>query len=152
MFDQLTRDQVAQHVQILGWVVLATGVLSLIGSACLWVALSAPALAIPEAEPRLILPVFAFGIAGFVAVLSCISIAAGYGMLTHRRWGRVLGLIDGFLGLIWFPVGTILGLYAFWVLFQAEAIPLFEGTPEAGDREADVTTMTGGPGEPAKPS
>jgi hypothetical protein len=100
-----------------------------LGAACFWATHTAIVLSVSDPEARVILPIMATCFAGFRPVLSCLSAAAGYGMLRHARWGRMLGLADGFLGLIWFPIGTLLGLYAFWLLLQTEAIALVEAPP-----------------------
>jgi len=49
----------------------------------------------------------------FAAVL---ALAAGYGLLNRRPWGRIVAIIAAILALIKFPLGTALGVYTLWVL------------------------------------
>jgi hypothetical protein len=49
----------------------------------------------------------------FAAVL---ALAAGYGLLNRRPWGRIVAIIAAILALIKFPLGTALGIYTLWVL------------------------------------
>jgi hypothetical protein len=72
-------------------------------------------------------------IGGFAAtmiiLLSLPRLIAGIGLLKHRGWGRILTIIVSVLGLIDFPVGTGLGIYALWVLTQSSAAAMFEPRP-----------------------
>ena len=142
MFRQLSQRELATHVKVLGWIVFVSGLMGVVGSACLSVVMTT--LAFTEGDPaaRQIVPVIALGIAGFMGLLSCISLVAGYGLITRKSWARVLGLVDGFLGLMWFPIGTIAGLYAFWVLLQAEAEAFFRPAVETAGPSPEVM---GGP-------
>jgi hypothetical protein len=134
VFTNLDRDQASRHITVLGTLVLASGLLGILGASCFGLTITTIGMSVSDPEAQVILPIIAVGIAGFAGVLSCISVAAGYGILRRARWGRLVGLVDAFLGLIWFPIGTIVGLYAFWVLFQAEAVALFEARTEPADR------------------
>lgn len=62
----------------------------------------------------------------FFAVLALPGMLAGFGLLAHRSWGRLLALVVGILGLVNFPVGTAIGIYAFWVLLPEDAAAFFE--------------------------
>ncbi len=53
------------------------------------------------------------------AVMALVSLVTGYGLLTQKPWGRVLGIVMGILTLIKLPVGTALGIYTLWVLAPA---------------------------------
>jgi hypothetical protein len=53
------------------------------------------------------------------------SLAAGYGLWKHRSWGRILAIILGAIALIKFPVGTLFGVYALFVLFNKDTEALF---------------------------
>lgn len=65
-----------------------------------------------------------------IIMLSLPRLIAGIGLLKYRQWGRVLTFVVSILGLIDFPVGTGLGVYALWVLLHRETIPLFEDVPQ----------------------
>jgi len=129
MFHHLSRQELTTHVKVLGWLVFVSGLLGLLGAMFMFLVIVTVAMVSGDPDAQRILPLVATGIAGFMGLFSGISLLAGYGLITVQPWGRVLGLVDGFLGLMWFPTGTLLGLYAFWVLLQAEAEPYFSPAP-----------------------
>ena len=48
------------------------------------------------------------------------SAAAGVGVFQYESWGRVMALIAMSFLMFSFPIGTAIGIYAFWVLLSAE--------------------------------
>ena len=74
-------------------------------------------------------PILAFigiGIALFLFVLSAPSIIGGWGLMHFRPWARVLMIVISILHLFHIPLGTALGVYGIWVLFNDETRRLFE--------------------------
>ncbi len=65
-------------------------------------------------------------------VLSIPAIIGAVGTLKCKNWGRILLIIVGILSLPGFPVGTALGIYTLWVLFQKETESLFSGNQKNG--------------------
>lgn len=62
---------------------------------------------------------------GIFVVLSLPGIIGGIGLLLRHGWARVVLLVVSFLQLINFPLGTALGIYTIWVLFQDDAREVF---------------------------
>jgi hypothetical protein len=58
-------------------------------------------------------------------VLAIPSIVLGVGLLHFRPWARSIGTVVAILELLSFPIGTMVGLYALWVLLTRETDPLF---------------------------
>ncbi|HEX6185754.1 MAG TPA: hypothetical protein VFZ44_17830, partial [Pyrinomonadaceae bacterium] len=63
-----------------------------------------------------------FGIMGLLmvvlgVVLGLPSVLAGYAMLKHKSWAKVMGIIAACVEAISFPFGTALCVYTFWFLF-----------------------------------
>ena len=88
----------------------------------------------PLSDSVVAVPVLATigGVASSIIImLSLPRLIAGIGLLKYRQWGRVLKFVVSILGLVDFPVGTGLGVYALWVLLHRETIPLFEDVPQA---------------------
>jgi hypothetical protein len=58
-----------------------------------------------------------------VVFLFCaaVGIAAGWGLLAHQPWARMLTIVFGALSLVDIPFGTALGIYTLWVLLPAES-------------------------------
>ena len=121
------------HITLVGILFIAFGVLGLFGACCLFLALTGPGL-IPlfaegEAIPAVVLTTLAIVLATTAVLFSIPDIIAGVGIFQMRPWARILGLILGALSLInlaAFPISTIFGAYALWVLLHEETVALFE--------------------------
>ena len=46
---------------------------------------------------------------------------AGWGLLRHEPWARVVTLVLAFLALLNFPLGTALGIYTLWALLPGQS-------------------------------
>jgi hypothetical protein len=64
-----------------------------------------------------------------ICIVSLPALIAGIGLVKFRPWSRVLGIIISVLHLFSVPVGTALGIYGLWVLFQPEARQVLESGP-----------------------
>jgi len=66
---------------------------------------------------------------GFLPALiicfSLVGLVGGIGLLSYRKWARVLVLIVAALGCLNIPLGTLKGVYSIWVPIQDEAVKLF---------------------------
>lgn len=60
-------------------------------------------------------------------IMSLPLIVAGYGILHHYSWARILGIILGVINLFNPPIGTIFGIYSLWVLLSYETAGIFQG-------------------------
>jgi hypothetical protein len=74
-----------------------------------------------------------WGIGTVIAVLLVLfaipAIIGAIGLLKKKEWGRILILIVSFFDLLHIPLGTLLGGYSIWVLFNNETIALFSKAP-----------------------
>lgn len=70
------------------------------------------------------------------AVVSVPGVIAGIGLLLQKPWARFLALVLAFVNLMNIPLGSMLGIYAIWVLMNSEVVPPLEklGTQEPFDR------------------
>jgi hypothetical protein len=64
-------------------------------------------------------------IAALLVLFAIPGIIGGIGLLKRKEWARILVLIVGFFDLLHIPLGTILGIYTLWVLFNDQVIKLF---------------------------
>jgi hypothetical protein len=74
------------------------------------------------------------GIAGtalvvFLFAISLPGLITGIGLLKMQPWARIAGMVLGVIHLINIPIGTILGIYALWVLLNKDTERLFAGAP-----------------------
>ncbi len=82
----------------------------------------------PEIPPfvHAVIPV----VGGVLIAFGAIGIVAGWGLLTHQSWARMLAIVLGFLNLIHVPFGTALGIYTLWVLLPAESEQEYKATAQ----------------------
>ena len=65
----------------------------------------------------------------FLLIVSIPGLIAGVGLLKFRPWARILAIVVAVINLIHIPIGTIVGIYGLWVLFNKETEALFDGKP-----------------------
>lgn len=109
------------HVRVLGWLYIVLGILGLLTAGFVFIVLLGSGLISQDEQAIAILSIIAMLVSGLLLLISAPGIVAGVGLLYHRSWGRLLGLILGILNLPNFPIGTALGVYALWVLLQVES-------------------------------
>ena len=124
------------HVRILGILHIVFGALGLLIAVILLGVFGVGAMAIAmEGDPDAAAAAPIMGgiglvVCGLVAVFSIPGIAAGFGLLKHRGWARILALVISALNILSVPIGTALGIYGFWVLLQNETEAMFR-SPQA---------------------
>ena len=123
--DKTTYQNIAQHVKILGWLHIATSILTLLGGAVAFFFIMLGGLLSGDADAAAITTIVAFAIGGFLLVVSLPGLIAGWGLLKRKSWARLLALVIGFLSLLNFPLGTAVGVYTLWILLQDEASTYF---------------------------
>ena len=66
-----------------------------------------------------------------IVVFGALDIAAAVGLFRLRPWGRMLAIVLAALGLLWFPIGTAVGVLIIWYLLNDEAKQAFGAAPPA---------------------
>jgi hypothetical protein len=82
----------------------------------------------PAVEAFPILITIGFLVLGILVFFSIPGIVTGIGFLKFQPWARVLGLVLSVVYLLEVPLGTALGVYGLWVLFNQETAKLFSVT------------------------
>ena len=114
------------HVRILGWLWIISGVLVILGAFCLGISATAGGL-ISEDETAILVTSIVVGLCGSLLFLgNVLNIIAGFGLLKYKSWARILAIILGIINLFVFPIGTALGIYTLWAMFNEETKQLFE--------------------------
>ncbi len=119
------------HVKILAWFNLILGGLGVLVAAVTFAGGSLiPALvAVAAGEagfvPASILQAIVTVIVAIVLVLSLPSLILGFGLYNLRPWARILGIVLAAIHLLNVPLGTIISVYAFWVLLNPQTEALF---------------------------
>jgi hypothetical protein len=126
------------HVKVLGGLYLALSAIGLCLALFLALAVgTASSIVGVTADPNdaaIAIPIL--GIAGtalvvFLVIVSLPGLIAGIGLLKVRPWARIVGIVVAILYLIHIPLGTIVGIYGLWVLFNKDTERLFSDTPPA---------------------
>jgi hypothetical protein len=129
--NQLSEKELHMHVQIVGWLNIVANSIFLLLGICGFVFLAGiGVLAAADSGDAVALPILSLvGIVGlvFFAVLALPGMLAGYGLLKREKWGQILGIVVGILSLFNIPVGTALGAYTLFILFQNSANDYFDG-------------------------
>ena len=116
MNEMMQRD-VQQHITVLGWLYIACHTLFLIVGGFVFLLLTGIGFGSGDAEAARILPIVGVSVGLLLAALALPGLVAGYGLLTHKPWARILSLV--FLGffyqLLEVPAIIVLG---FWFLLQ----------------------------------
>jgi hypothetical protein len=63
--------------------------------------------------------------------LPLLQLLTAYGVFTIRRWGRVLALLFSVFYVLLFPLGTLLAIYTWWVLYGENGRQLYNSVPTA---------------------
>lgn len=124
MNDIMQRD-VQQHITVLGWLYIVGNALFLVVGGFVFVLLTGIGVGSGDPEAARILPIIGISIGLLLMALPLPGLVAGYGLLTHKPWARILAIVVGVLSLLNFPLGTIIGIYSFVVLMQPTAADYF---------------------------
>lgn len=68
------------------------------------------------------------------------AVIGGIGLLKYRPWARIVIICVAILSLLHIPIGTAYGVYALYVLFNVETMPLF-GYQAASGFPSQTQTM-----------
>ena len=123
-------NRVAEHSKLLGilWMVysvlfiLGGFLIFVVGNAILTMVIRQAGVGAGTEMPPPELFHLVFTILGmFLLIKGGLGFFAGWGLLQHASWARILALVLGFLALLSIPFGTALGIYTIWVLLSADA-------------------------------
>jgi uncharacterized membrane protein len=132
----------AMHVNILGWLFIGsailTGIVGMImifaGQLVRYLPITWPA-DVPFDAARLVTSLAV--LIGFSAIVVAAGIAAaGVGLLQYRSWGRTVALLMSVLFVFKFPVGTAIGIYAFWVLLSEQGREFYKAKAALAQTQA----------------
>ncbi len=126
-------DRMDTHVKVVSWLYIVLGALGLVTALCIFGLFFSIGIITNDRVAMSVLTITALFIAGILLTTSLPGIVAGFGLLRYQRWARILALVLAVLNLPLMPIGTLLGIYAIWVLLDDDSVPLFNqpGSPSA---------------------
>lgn len=119
-----------KHVQITGIIHIIFSVLGILGGIILFVVLAGAGVIAQDEEAMKILSIIGTILGSFLLIVSLPGLIGGIGLLFKKRWARIVIIIVSILNLINIPIGTALGIYSLWVLFNDESVSLFDGNEQ----------------------
>lgn len=81
------------------------------------------------------------GIAAVLLALAGLNLAVGIGLWRLRRWGRTLELIASWIGLLGFPIGTVVSIVALFYLNRPGIKILFSGKPPSAWTPTEISAV-----------
>ena len=114
------------HVKAVGIIHIAFSVMGIIAAIIVFTVLNIVAkMPDVEEEAMRVLQIVGMIVPWFIIVLSLPGVIGGIGLLKQQNWARILILIKAFLDLVSFPLGTAVGIYSIWVLFDKRTTKIF---------------------------
>lgn len=121
------------HIKIVAALHIVFGALGLLAGLIVCIALGGAAaitgVAASVSDAAIAVPILGIvgGVIFFILVLTSLpALIGGIGLLRNENWGRILIIIVSVLGLLNFPIGTIVGAYSLIVLLSPDANRYFE--------------------------
>jgi len=69
-------------------------------------------------------------VAGVLLLVAAANLIIGWGLWKQREWGRIGGLVLAVLGLLKFPIGTVIGALIIWYLLREDVRQEFQPQPQ----------------------
>jgi hypothetical protein len=123
--NRLNQRQLQLHVPVVGWLLIVGHAIFLLVGVFVFVLLTGVGFASGEREAMTILTTVGTAVGLLLVVLGIPGLVAGAGLLARKSWARILAIVVGILGLVNFPIGTVIGVYALFVLMQDAATEYF---------------------------
>ncbi len=114
------------HITAVGVIQIAFGILNILSGLFLILAFSFIESFIPDPEVLKILSFITIPLEILLCFFGVLMVTGAFGLLAYKKWGRILTLIMGALGMLNIPIGTLKGVYIIWTLVQQETLELFE--------------------------
>jgi hypothetical protein len=135
-FAQPRPGRVEGHVRLLALFWLAISAFNTIAAVVLYVLANTLFVHLarqqgPDPSLGFLTPLLSV-VAIFLFAKAAIGFLAGWGLLEHEKWARVLTLVLAFISLFTnIPFGTALGVYTLWVLLPSESEREYTALAEA---------------------
>ena len=65
-------------------------------------------------------------VGGFVIIVGIIDFVIAFGLWNLQPWARIVAIIFAIIGLLSFPIGTIISVIILWYLFKPEIKEAFQ--------------------------
>jgi O-antigen/teichoic acid export membrane protein len=114
-----------KHVTLVAAINIGFGFLGIFIGLVTLVALIGAGIISQDPEAMKITTIVGVSVACFLILTSIPEIIGGFGLLKRKSWARVLVMIIAVIDLMFIPIGTLIGIYALWVLLNEDTAKLF---------------------------
>ncbi len=132
----MNSDSLRTHVQIIAWLNIVLGIMSLIGGLVAFLMLGGLGLAAASQAPHdpdagaagAFFGGFGAILAGVAVISGLPSLLVGIGMLRYAPWSRILCIVLSILHLVnasTMGLSTVLGIYSLIILLQSDSSRVF---------------------------
>ena len=122
-----SSNRVREHIRLLGILWLALSALNAVAGIVLFILANTifahlhEMPGVPPDVPASFLHSLFSTIGTIILAKAALGFFAGWGLLRHEPWARMLTIVLSFLALFNVPLGSALGIYSMWVLLPAQA-------------------------------
>ncbi len=122
----MEESTLKKQVTLVAALEIAFGVIGILSATMLFFILSfAQSFVVNDALANTILSFIRNFFPSVILICALLTFIGGIGLLRYKIWSRNLAMVMAAIGCIAIPVGTIIGVYAMWVLMQEDAKKLF---------------------------
>jgi hypothetical protein len=117
-----------KHLTVLGILFIVVGAFTLIGAGATFLSMAGGTLM--SGDKAVISLGLGIGavVASLLIAMALPALVAGIGLLRGAPWSRLLGFVAAGINLLNIPLGSLLGVYALWVLAQDETVQILKGS------------------------
>lgn len=125
-----------RHIPIVAWLYIGLSIVNLVVAAFLFVIFVGMGFVLGGAEAAGLGlgAVIGMFVSMFLVITALPGLIGGMGLLNEQNWARIVLIIVALLNLCNFPLGTILSIYTFWVLFNRDVEYAFKHRYHTGLR------------------
>ena len=131
--QQKSPNEMSKHINILGALFLTFSLFMIIGGFAINHFLPMAGEISGDSTAIRITSIIGQSIGTVLFIFAVPGFICGYGLITKKAWSRVFGIILSCLSLLSIPIGTIIGIYGLWILFNDETKALFLSLSPRGE-------------------
>jgi len=107
-----------KHIPVVAWLHMAHGAILLTVGAFMFILLSGAGLVTAESPAILATGLLSIFLLAMFVIFGLPHVIGGLGLYNDKPWARMLVIVMSFIALPAFPLGTAIGVYSLWVLFN----------------------------------
>lgn len=115
-----------KHITLVAAINIGFGFLGILIAIFIFVVVVGAGILSGDPEAMTITSIVGTAVSGFLLVTSVPEVIGGFGLLQRKSWARTVLIVIAVIDLLYIPLGTLLGIYALWVLLQDETAKLLK--------------------------